>query len=196
MKKLLFGIGSLIVGGSIVTGYMVTKADAPTKEEVVQNFNEEQFIERVKNYPKNTFFTEDLQKQANQYTKSIERNEEPPIDRSLTSDNAEAIEYLVEGKKQDILRHMPFGELRLYETFEQGYYPQELLDEAVATYEPILNSVKAMSENETLDKIVDQTIVEMKEAAANGDAFGYLEAWNDINVIKETAGNRLYNEMF
>ena len=48
-----------------------------------------------------------------------------------------------------------------------------------------------MSENESLDAIIDETEAKMIEAANNGDANAYLEAWHKIDLIKETVGDRL-----
>jgi hypothetical protein len=60
---------------------------------------------------------------------------------------------------------MPFGELVHFNTFEKGFYPQELLEQTVEAHVPILSSVRAISESEALDAIVDETEKQMREAA-------------------------------
>ena len=81
----------------------------------------------------------------------------------------EAVDYLTNEQNtelnQRILRRMPFGELVHFNAFEKGVYPQELLDQAVEAHSPILWSIKEMSENESLDAIIDETEAKMIEAA-------------------------------
>ncbi|HEY2420429.1 MAG TPA: hypothetical protein VGI04_03400 [Neobacillus sp.] len=171
-----------------------TLLNDPTVTEAIDV--QKDFYEKLKTYPKNQVLSDELQKEANRIRENTELNEEPTRDQTLLNDPtvAEAIDYLVRTDKEKshkILLYMPYGELVHYITFQKGFYPQELLNEAVETHAPILHSIKAMSESEALIKIIDETETKMREAAKNGDAFGYLQAWNKIDIIKETAGNRL-----
>ena len=83
----------------------------------------------------------------------------------------EAVDYLTNEQNTELnqgLRRMPFGELVLFNAFEKGLSARTSY-QAVEAHSPILWSIKEMSENESLDAIIDETEAKMIEAANNGD---------------------------
>ncbi|MCM3569495.1 hypothetical protein [Neobacillus mesonae] len=141
--------------------------------------------------------TDDLQAKANYINEHTEKNEAPKPNTDVLKDPQvlAAVDYLLNIKDEDLQNRistlMPFGELMLYNTYPKGQYPPVLIDKEYKIYVPILKQLKAMSQSEALDSIIDQTLSKMHEAWLNDDAEMYLGARNKINVIKQTSEDRI-----
>lgn len=187
--KALLVLGAVVVGGSLVVGITQVdapteaKADAPTKEEI---------NEMIANYPQNHIFTEEMSEKVTAYNESVEFNEEPT--HVSWKDNPTVVGAVVVYLREDevlqkkIRFNLPYGSLLHYNTFEKGFYPQELLDQSIERDVSILESVKAMSDNAPLNTLIDETIKGINEARTNGDAEGYFEAWTDLDAFNDRIG--------
>ncbi|WP_010280884.1 hypothetical protein [Bacillus timonensis] len=187
--KVLIISGTVVVGASLVVGFTKVdapteaKADAPTKEEI---------NEMMKDYPKNTPLTPEMSDKVTKYLETVEMNEEPS--HESWKDNPTVVGAVVVYQREDealqkkIRFTLPYGSLLHYNTFEKGFYPQELLDQSVERDLPILESVKAMSDNAPLNILIDETIEGITVAMTNGDAEAYFEAWAHLDSFHDRIG--------
>ena len=185
MKKLVL-IGSIIVGG-VVTGF--TQVDAP-KEAKAEAPTKEEINEMVEDYPLNTMFTQKMSDKMSAYYNSIEKNEAPTPDDALKDDptvTAAVATYTAEDEatQKEIRFMLQSSDLIHFNTYEQGVYPQELLDQSVERDVRILQSVQSLSDNVPLNKLIDETIEGISGAA---DGYTYLEAWSKLDVFNYIIG--------
>lgn len=188
-SKAFLVLSAVLVGGSLVVGFThvdaptKAKADAPTKEEI---------NELIANYPQNQVFTPEMSEKVTAYLETVEMNEEPSHEsvKDNPTVNRAVDVYLRENEalQKKIRFNLPYGSLLHYNTFEKGFYPQELLEQSVERDVPILETVKAMSENTPLNTLIDETIKGITEARTNGDAYGYFEAWAKLDAFHDRIG--------
>ncbi|WP_099355138.1 hypothetical protein [Fredinandcohnia onubensis] len=187
--KALIVLSGVLVGGSFVVGFthvdapIKAKADAPTKEEI---------NEMIANYPQNQVFTPEMSEKVTAYRETVEMNEVPSHesmkDNPMVNRAVEVYLQEDEALQKKIRFNLPGGDLLHFITFEKGFYPQELLNESVERDVPILESVKAMSDNTPLNTLINETIKGITEARTNGDAYGYYEAWAKLDGFRDRIG--------
>ncbi|MEH7380880.1 hypothetical protein V7138_10405 [Bacillus sp. JJ1533] len=197
-SKALLGLGAVVIGGGLVVGFThvdaLSEAKAEKQSEVKVNApTKEEINEIIKDYPKNTPLKPEMSDKVTKYLETVEKNEEPSFETMKNNPTVTAAVFAYqqedEALQKKIRFNLPSSSLLHYNTFEKGFYPQDLLNQSVERDIPILESVKSMSENVALNGLIDETIEGITEARTNRDAEGYFKAWAKLNALNDIIGD-------